>query len=369
MSGKKNFQIIEAFASVDLPEEILENSKIGLLVKDINSAKNNLSSATERMERARQAEKDGNPLMNIIKSRGDVVKDAQLDLNKSIGNLTGKTSELLIINTVLAKVLNDQQKILYGQQEQLEKQADELKDQNNKIFDQQKQLARQQEDINKANQGLMEAKGVTQEQAQKLVGCVTKVTEVESRIDAANEALRSDVEEAVTRCIERLDTGFSAYAQRHDAFETQLTGKFSLQADHAQKTLNQLVAENAQHKSGIQEQLASTIAELGQHRAIFERELTTSFANQAGLVKAEMAQFASDAANFQNTMHEKFDGHAQTVRHQQAKQFEEVQARLMALQVAQRGSTRKAYLVSACAAILAVGTFCWEMAQHGWSIF
>ena len=69
--------------------------------------------------------------------------------------------------------------------------------------------------MNAANQGLLEAKGVTQEQAIQLIGCVTRVTQAESKIDAANEALRSalknDMQGVVAQCDERLGGRSSSF--------------------------------------------------------------------------------------------------------------------------------------------------------------
>ena len=66
------------------------------------------------------------------------MQDAQLDLNKSIGRLTQTSSQLLIVNTAISKVLNDQQHILLEQQNMLKSQADTLGEQNNQILLQQK---------------------------------------------------------------------------------------------------------------------------------------------------------------------------------------------------------------------------------------
>src|SRR5690606_9176297 len=132
-----------------------------------------------QLERARSEQKNGNAITNWWNDRNDAVQDAQIDLNRSIGTLTEKTSQLLIVNTAISKVLHDQQGILLQQQDQLQQQASTLQEQNNQILDQQKALERQQQEINAANKGLMEAKGISQEQAQKLVGCVALVTEAE----------------------------------------------------------------------------------------------------------------------------------------------------------------------------------------------
>ena len=106
-------------------------------------------------------------------------------------------------------MLNDQQHTLLEQQNTLKCQTDTLEEQNDKILEQQKLLEKQQQDINKANQGLMEAKGISQEQAQQLVGCVKLVQQAEKRISETNQFLKLTIEEelqdSVERCLGRLN--------------------------------------------------------------------------------------------------------------------------------------------------------------------
>lgn len=94
---------------------------------------------------------NGNFFTNWLNDRGDLLQDAQIDLNKSIGRLTQKSSQLLIVNTALSKLLNQQQQILLNQQHILEGQTCSLAEQNEQILKQQVLLEEQQKEINKAN--------------------------------------------------------------------------------------------------------------------------------------------------------------------------------------------------------------------------
>ncbi|MDH0445070.1 hypothetical protein N7388_15520 [Stutzerimonas stutzeri] len=322
--NKQELQIIQAFSSVDVPERIIRDSNIKELLHGMTAEQDAVQSDAQRLERLRQEKKDGNFIGNWWNDRDDKVQDAQIDLNKSIGRLTQKSSQLLIVNTAISKVLNDQQRILLDQQQTLKRQTDTLEEQNRKIFAQQKLLEKQQQDINQANQGLMEAKGLTQEQAQQLVGCVKLVKEAESRISVANQALRSGVEhylnDSVAQCLGRLNTGFAEQEQRHADFEQQIISAFSTQSQQAQAELEHIAAESAQLKSALEAQLESTIAALGQHREAFEQQLTSAFSTQSQHAQAELERFASDTAEFKTSIGQQLQAHIQTVLEKAAAQ-------------------------------------------------
>lgn len=322
--SKQELQIIQAFSSVDVPEHIFRDSNIKELIHGMTSEQDAVQSDARRLERLRQEKKDGNFLGNLWNGRDDKVQDAQIDLNKSIGRLTQKSSQLLIVNTAISKVLNDQQHILLNQQNILKQQTDTLEEQNSKILEQQKLLEKQQREINQANKGLMEAKGLTQEQAQQLVGCVTRVTEAESRISAANQALRSGVEhylnESVAQCLGRVGTSFAEQEQRHADFEQQIISALSAQSQQAQAELEHIAVESAQLKSALEAQMESTIAALGQHREAFEQQLTGAFSTQSQHAQAELARFSSVTAEFKTNIGQQLRAHIQTVLEKTAAQ-------------------------------------------------
>lgn len=322
--NKQELQIVQAFSSVDVPEKIIRESNIKDLIRGMTAEQDSVQSDARRLERLRQEKKEGNFIGNWWNDRDDKVQDAQIDLNKSIGRLTQKSSQLLIVNTAISKVLNDQQRILLEQQNILKRQTDTLEEQNRKILKQQKLLEKQQQDINKANQGLMEAKGITQEQAHKLVGCVVRVTEAEKKIDVANQELRSALEQhlhdSIAQCIGRLNAGFAEQDQRHGAFEQQLSSAFSAQSQRTQAELERFAAESAQFKSGLELQLESSVADLGKRHEAFEQQLTNAFSAQSQHAAAELERFAGSAADFKTSVEQQLQAHIQTVLEKAAAQ-------------------------------------------------
>lgn len=390
--NKQELQIIQAFSSADVPERIFRESNIKELIHSMTTEQDSVQSDTQRLEALRKEKKDGNVLGNWWHDRDDKVQDAQINLNKSIGRLTQKSSQLLIVNTAISKILNDQQRILLEQQHILKNQTDTLEEQNHKILEQQKLLEKQQQDINKANQGLMEAKGITQEQAQQLVGCVKLVKEAESRIDAANNALRSnvrqDLRDSIEQCVERLDNGFVEQTKRRAIFEQKFTNDFLAQARQTQKALEQIMAEGALQKTAVQEQLATAIAMLKQQGETLEHQLTNSFSSQSQHAKAELAQFARDSAEFKSDINQKLHVHIQAIletvsvqdaaakqlydkfkemeaiQNQQAQAQKASETQLATLQVKYQKSADGNRLVIAGTAILAIFSVGWQVAQY-----
>jgi cyanate lyase len=343
--NKQELQIIQVFSSVDVPERIIRDSNIKELIHGMTAEQDAVQSDARRLESLRGEKKDGNFIGNWWNDRDDKVQDAQIDLNKSIGRLTQKSSQLLIVNTAISKVLNDQQRILLEQQHILKRQTDTLEEQNRKILEQQKLLEKQQQDINKANQGLMEAKGVTQEQAQQLVGCVKLVQEAESRISSAHQDFRSGVEQylhdSVERCLSRLNSGFAEQEQRYDGFEQQLTTSFSTQSQNAKAELARIASDTADFKTDIRLQQQAHI--------------------QTVLEKVA----AQDATALQ--LHEAVNSIEQkqkTVLNEQKQGLKAVEFQLAAMQAEQQKGSKRNRLAMCVVATLALLSLGWQVAQH-----
>lgn len=315
--NKQELEIVQAFSSANVPEQVVRDSNIKDLIHGMTAEQNTVQADAKRLERLRQEKKDGNFIGNWWNDRGDKVQDAQIDLNKSISRLTQKSSQLLIVNTAISKVLSDQQRILLNQQNILKHQTDTLEEQNNKILTQQNLLEKQQKDINQANKGLMEAKGLTQEQAQQLVGCVKLVKEAESRIDTTNQALKSSVEkslhDSIEKFLKRLNIGFAEQEQRHANFEQQVNSAFSTQSRQTQTKLEYIENQSTQFKSTINEKLTSTGTALEKKREDFEQLLTGKFFTQSQHTQAELARFSSETVKFRTDIEQQLQEHIQSV--------------------------------------------------------
>lgn len=218
----KEVQIVNALSSADLPENIIGESCVKQLISAVVDAQQQASGAADRLQSARAAKANQNVISNWWNNTEDRVRDAQLNLTTTVANLNRHSSQLLIFNTAISKVLCDQQDLLLRQQKILEQQAEQLKQQNLDILEQQKTLEVQQTEIGKANQGLMEAKGVTAEQARNLVGCVQRVEATEERISEVNRQLLVAIEQHLNHVREELGSSQASAVNTLEARDKQL---------------------------------------------------------------------------------------------------------------------------------------------------
>ncbi|TCC03439.1 hypothetical protein E0L21_15705 [Kosakonia quasisacchari] len=284
--NKQELQVIQAFSSADLPERFFRDSNIKELISGMTEEQKSVQKSAKHVDHLRQEQKDGNFFTNWLNDRGDLLQDAQIDLNKSIGRLTQKSSQLLIVNTALSKLLNQQQQILLNQQNILEDQTRSLAEQNGQILKQQVLLEEQQKEINKANQGLMDAKGVTQDQAQQLVGCVIRVTEAENKIGEANATLLAELEQRVARSesdfAQQLQSSLAEQGRRHKILEQAMAENDAVQQQYVESIQQSL----AQEQQLSHQQL---LAELEQNRLALLDSVKT-IANQCDTLQQELTQ-------------------------------------------------------------------------------
>lgn len=327
-------QVVEAFSAITIPEQIVRDSNIRELIAGMVAETKSVKEESGRLERLRKEQKEGNFVSNLWNDRDEKVKAAQLDLNQAMGRLTQRSSQLLVVNTAISKVLSDQQILLLKQQELLAEQAHELKRQNEQILEQQEQLAEQQKGLNAANQGLLEARGVTQEQAIKLVGCVTRVTEAESKIDAANEALRSalrnEMQGVVAQCDERVDGALVELRSSQRDFERRQDETTHTWGTRVRDALGQLAASSEAFRSDVTAQLQTHI-----------QATSTAFAAH-DVAATQTALVASQVETKQKVL-------------------ESTVASLQAHQAKTAQGNRIALAIVGCVAILSLG---WQVAHH-----
>ncbi|MCW2255404.1 ElaB/YqjD/DUF883 family membrane-anchored ribosome-binding protein [Providencia alcalifaciens] len=199
-SKKQELIIVNAISQMVIPSDAFENSEFKEIISNFKEAQNKVCSDLSDIERARNEVKDGGMIGNLWNNRKDKLQDAQFDLNKSVGLLTKQSSDLILFNTAISKVLVSQQNLLHEQQEMLRAQAGELAAQNKNIKEHQIKLSSQQDDIVKANNGLLEAKGLTREQAEKLVGCVKRVEAAEQKMKSSNQKLEHSFTARIVAC-------------------------------------------------------------------------------------------------------------------------------------------------------------------------
>jgi hypothetical protein len=228
-----DLQIVEAFSLIVVPDDILRASNLPEMVNDMMAAQAEMASSTKSLEALRKEKEGSHFLANFWNDQNDKIKDAQFELNRAIVTLTVRSSNLLIVNTAMAKILNSQQVVLQKHQVDLKNQANHIQRQNEEINAQQEMLRCNQIAINAANQGLLEAKGLTQAQAQQLVGCVEKVKSSEKQILAAHEQLIDEVEMRVGRtakdCTDMVSARLAQFNDAHLMVEKRVDGRLKVQ--------------------------------------------------------------------------------------------------------------------------------------------
>ncbi|MEX3929926.1 hypothetical protein AB4Y36_39025 [Paraburkholderia sp. BR10936] len=330
----RELQVVQAFSALTIPEQIVRDSNIRELIDGMITETNSVNDVNGRLKRLRQEKADGNFVSNLWNDRDEKVKAAQLDLNQAMGRLTQRSSQLLVVNTAISKVLSDQQIVLLKQQELLAEQARELKRQNEKILEQQTLLAEQQEGLNAANQGLLEAKGVTQEQAMKLVGCVTRVTEAESKIGAANEALlsalKNEIQGVVAQCDERVGGALVELRSSQQDFERRQAENADTWSTRVRDALGELTRTSEAFRSDVTARLQT------------HTQATSTALAAHDVAAAQTAFVASQVETRQKVLES-------TVVSLQAKQANTAR------------QSRIAFAIVACGAALSL---IWQVAQH-----
>lgn len=336
--NKQELQIIQVFSSADLPDRFFRDSNINELISGMTEEQESVQKSAKHVDHLRQEQKDGNFFTNWLNDRGDLLQDAQIDLNKSIGRLTQKSSQLLIVNTALSKLLNQQQQILLNQQNILEGQTRSLAEQNGQILKQQVLLEEQQKEINKANQGLMDAKGVTQDQAKQLVGCVKRVTEAENKIGQANATLLAELEQRVVHSAsvfaQQLQSGLAEQGRRHQILEQSIAENHAAQQRHVEAIQQSL----AQEQQLTHQKL---LAELERNRLALLVSVHAT-ANQCETLQQELTLAVTQHVDRQTNM-------------------DNAVAALQTQFLQSRSRHRFALVVMACVVGLSVG---WQIVQH-----
>jgi len=335
VSALKELQIIKAFSAVTLPENTLNERQIKELVSTMIKEQDSVRSDAERLDKLRQEQRDGSTYNNWKENRSEKIQEAQIDLNKSIGRLTRQTSQLLLVNTAISKVLSDQQAILLSQQDMLSLQANQLQQHDEEFARQQILFSKDQKTITEANENLLLAAGKSQEQATALMRCMARVMESEKKIAAANRELRASLEQrfrqSVEGCLTRMDKGLAEHAEQRVADENRLQDSMRVQSGNLRADLE---TSNKKLRQEILTQIETMHGE-------FHATLTTQG-------QAFEAQFEKSAL----TLSSKVDELTSTV------------SRLASLQDQQQhnaDTNRKALTAIGVVALLSAG---WQIVQH-----
>lgn len=300
----QELQIVQAFSSVEVSERLIRSADIKGLVGGMLAAQDEVGRSAEELERVHREKKDGSRVGNWLNKRDDKLQDAQVDLQQSLGSLSRKSSQLLIANAAISKVLSDQQQILLQQQNMLKQQADMLEEQNRRILGQQQALEQQQQEIDETSRGLLETRGVAVGQTEQLVSSVRRLEEAESQMEELNQQLitcvSADLVTASSDWNFRLEEQARDFKQRQAKLEHQLADDFRDHIDQVQVELeaaaNRAVSLVADIERKLQRHLQAGQDKVDGHDSAI-RQLHEALAEQ--LTKLRQDMIASQERNLQ----------------------------------------------------------------------
>lgn len=261
--------VVEAFSSLVLPEDVLRNSNVPKMVNDMRASQLKLESSEKKLAQLREEKKDGNFLSNMWNDRDDQIEDAESNLNGEFRKLGALSSNLLILNTAMAKIMNGQQGALQEQQVALNHQARDIKDQNGQLKEHQELHANTLREFTKVVEALKEAKSLTQTQAVELMKCAQKVADSEKNMLESHGRLMGEVEERLRLIASDwskiVATRLAQFDDVHMAVEKRVEERLAA----SDASVHDKIAAAEAHRQELDKKLESMAA----HEALLSQEL------------------------------------------------------------------------------------------------
>lgn len=219
----------------------MKNSNVPKLVADMRSTKKELETSEEKLTKLRKTKNEGNVFSNFWHDRNDLIEDAESDLNGHFRKLGALSSDLLILNTAMAKIMNSQQGELQRQQVALNDQAHDIKDQNRRLKEHQELHANTLREFANVVEALKQAKSLTQNQAIELMKCSQRVAESERSMVESHGRLLHEVEERLgyiaNEWSEALAARLSQFDDVHMAVEKRMVERLADSDSNAREML------------------------------------------------------------------------------------------------------------------------------------
>lgn len=122
----EELRIIEALSSVNIPDEVFRNSNISYLVDDMIKDQTAVDLNSKKLAQLFLSNQEEGVVSQGVEANISPLQEKSTHLKELIENLEKKSSQLLIINITLSKVINDQQKNLLSQKNQLIEQQQQV---------------------------------------------------------------------------------------------------------------------------------------------------------------------------------------------------------------------------------------------------
>jgi hypothetical protein len=206
---KKSSAVVVSGPSKNLtnPKSMREN--LALVKEDFTKG----NQKVKEFERVQKEYKKANFIVKMF-SQGEL-RDAQLNAIQGTADMTRVTCKLIQALAITSDVQIEQQESIQHEQQELKRQGKRIEEMTKSLGVSQAQLSAVNEDLKKAIAELFEIKGLTHEEAKKLIGVRKKVENVEktiaenhaalaTKLDNEYSELRAKVEQSLQRESEQI---------------------------------------------------------------------------------------------------------------------------------------------------------------------
>lgn len=276
----QQMQLVQALSSLGEVSELTTHTDVSAVLQNIKNAKKRLqeTSNTLKDRRDKHANKSW---YNIISDTETPIRDAQYEMTAAMTELGKQSTELLLFNTAISKVICDMQGVLLQQQGVLDEQTQGLEKQNEAILANTEKLtalyAERTEDVGKQDAfaaqvtQVMAALDASQEDAhRRLIDCLTRFNTLAERLDASDSrstdmatgiaALADEVQSSEARLMGRLDNSDALLVRRAQElgqeFESRCTALADVAVDRERAVVEQLRKETSSSIEAVTAQLA-----------------------------------------------------------------------------------------------------------------
>lgn len=182
-------QIVKHMGGVSIPQEMLDRVDMNTLLNDFARDFNSL----DDIKKARERHESRNALSRWWNK--DELEKAQLDSVQLQARYAKSIGQLMVISIAQSQALNEQQRIMSEQQAHIKKQAESIQAANTVIHSQQQNLSKQQSSLEKLIKEYFLLKGLTTNEAKRLISIATDVKQTKAELLSRFDDLHGQFEE------------------------------------------------------------------------------------------------------------------------------------------------------------------------------
>lgn len=270
----EELRIIEALSSVNIPDEVFRNSNISYLVDDMIKDQTAVDLNSKKLAQLFLSNQEEGVVSQGVEANISPLQEKSTHLKELIENLEKKSSQLLIINITLSKVINDQQKNLLSQKNQ---------------------LIEQQQQVDTFGQRLVETETIVKKQTKELADFSLQLLKNEKKIEDSSNALIWDLEQKIydsnEQCLDQLNAGFAEQQEFYNTFEQEimdfLSDKFQEVKDEQENLSTDIDETSVKLENKLKEFFSSDINESASK---LEEQLKECFYNDINQVTSKLEE-------------------------------------------------------------------------------